>query len=171
MAALFSHKTTSFPVCRLPFRLYMKRGDYHLNAEALTTQYVSLNTSNPVSTILDVIEDDSKFGTIFLKTEVPGRTLPDTGVDLNMISEEKLAIFSDTIRDWISQLRSLAPPPSDSICGFLDGDFYSYRINCDHAVGPFKSQDIFHAQYFCQLRMKEEEQDFQRITALYQDMR
>ncbi len=36
-----------------------------------------------------------------------------------MISEEKLAIFSDTIRDWISQLRSLAPPPSDSICGFL----------------------------------------------------
>ncbi len=57
----------------------MKRGDYHLNAEALTTQYVSLNTSNPVSTILDVIEDDSKFGTIFLKTEVPGRTLPDRG--------------------------------------------------------------------------------------------
>ena len=171
IAALFSHKTTSFRVCRLPFGLYIKSGDHHLIAEALATQYVSLNTSIPVPTILDVIENDSKFGTMFLMTEVPGRTLPDTGVDLNMISEEKLAIFSNTIRDWISQLRSLAPPPGDSICGFLGGKFYSYRIKCDHAVGPFESQHIFHAQYFCELRMKEDEPDYQRITALSYAMR
>lgn len=171
-AARFSQQTSSFRVSRLPFGFYIKNGDRQLLAEALATQYVFNNTSIPVPEVLDYIEGDGNFGTMFVMTQVPGRPIPQMGVgDLNLISQEQLATFSDTIRDWLSQLRRLPPPSGNAICGFLGGEFHSYRIKCDNAVGPFESQDAFHAQYFCELRMKVDDPNYERITALSRAMR
>ncbi|KAF8965981.1 hypothetical protein BDZ97DRAFT_1917976 [Flammula alnicola] len=145
-------QTSSPSVFRLPFGLYAKAGDDSNVIEALATQYVSMNsTSIPVPTILDIIKDDS-VGSLFLMTRVPGRPLADMEGDLDTLSPEQLSVFSNTMRDWLTQLRSLTPPSDGLVCGFLGGDFSSYRIKFDSRVGPFESQDVFHAQAFCTLR-------------------
>jgi len=141
--------TSSHKVNRLPFGLYAKVGNGSNLVEALATQYVSRNTSVPVPIILDVTKDNN--GTLFLMTRVPGQAVADMEGGLNAASPEQLSVFTDTIRDWLTQLQSLTPPSDGSICGFLGGDFSSHRILFDERVGPFESQDVFHAQMFCTL--------------------
>jgi len=136
--------TSSHKVIRLPFGLYAKVGNDSNIIEALATQYVSMSTSIPVPTILDITKDNN--GTLFLMTRVPGRAIANMEGGLNTASPEQLSVFTDTVRDWLAQLQSLTPPGDGSICGFLGGDFSSYRIQFDDRVGPFESQDVFHAQ-------------------------
>lgn len=69
-----------------------------------------------------------------------------------MASSEQLAVFANTMCNWLTQLQSLLPPNNTSICDFLGGDFLSYRIAFHVRVGPFESQDIFHGKTFCTLR-------------------
>ncbi|EPQ50385.1 hypothetical protein GLOTRDRAFT_82325 [Gloeophyllum trabeum ATCC 11539] len=60
-----------------------------------------------------------------------------------------MEVFVTTVGGWLEQLRAIGPSPyGDSVCGFLGGPFYSYRILHDRPVGPFASQEDFHAQWF-----------------------
>lgn len=142
--------TTSYNVFRLPFGLYAKVGNESNITEALATQYVSLNTSIPVPTVLDIAKDH--IGTLFLMTQVPGQPVSFIKGGLDNASPDQLSIFANTMRDWLTQLQSLPPPNNTSICGFLGGDFLSYRIDSRVRVGPFESQDIFHGKMFCTFR-------------------
>ena len=117
--------------------------------EGLATHFVSMNTSIPVPTILDIAKDHN--GTLFLMTRVPGTPVSDIDGGLNVASPEQLSVFTNTMRDWFTQLQSLRPPGDGSICGLLGGDFWSYRITFNYRVGPFESQDIFHEKMFCTL--------------------
>ncbi|KXN90389.1 hypothetical protein AN958_04258 [Leucoagaricus sp. SymC.cos] len=142
-----SSKTSSPRVCRLPLGLYAKYHDEVTVAEALATQYVSLNTTIPVPTVLDVLKDST--GTFFLMTEVPGRPFAGNDLTLYTMSEEQVFIFAETLRGWFAQLRVLPPPPDGRVSGFLGTPFLSYRINPFGRVGPFDSVEAFHAQFFC----------------------
>ena len=141
--------TSPYKFTRLPFGLYAKTGDESTIIEALATHYVSVNTSIPVPTVLDIAKD--RIGTLFLMTQVPGTPPYEIG-GLDRVSPEQLSVFANTMRDWLSQLQSLPPPTNGSICGLLGGDFLSYRIAYPSRVGPFESQDIFHGKMFCTLR-------------------
>jgi len=142
--------TSSYKVMRLPFGLYAKAGDESNILEGLATHYVSVNTSIPVPTVLDITKDH--IGTLFLMTQVPGTPASDIKDGINGASPEQLSVFGNTMRDWLTQLQSLPPPNDGSICGLFGGDFLSYRIAYPSRVGPFESQDIFHGKMFCTLR-------------------
>ncbi|EPQ53240.1 kinase-like protein [Gloeophyllum trabeum ATCC 11539] len=146
----FSNETTSPRVSRLPFGLYAKHGPFITVTEAFATQYVSVNTSIPVPSVLDVLVDSR--GPFILMTRVPGKSFPQMPRNANQLTERELEVFSASIRNWLTQLRSLGPPPSgQAVSGFMGTPFLSYRIDHCNYVGPFASPEEFHAQYFCTL--------------------
>ena len=67
--------TSSHKVVRLPFGVYAKVGNDSNFIEALATQHVSMNTSIPVSTVLEITKDNND--TLFLMTRVPGQGVSD----------------------------------------------------------------------------------------------
>ncbi|KAM5544231.1 hypothetical protein V8D89_001891 [Ganoderma adspersum] len=145
------HRSPSPRVRRLPFGLYAKHGKDTSVAEALATQYVSVNTTIPVPDILDVLLD-SAGAPLILMTRVPGRQLAEMPGSANDLSDAQLRVFTDTVTSWLAQLRQLGPPPSGpAVCGFMGTPFMSYRLNHDKCVGPFSSSDEFHRSYYCAL--------------------
>jgi len=134
----------------LPFDLYAKEGEFVAVQEALATQYVAENTTIPVPRILDVIQLASGEGNLLLMTGVKGREYGPTGVTLNDMPESQRAVFTETLRGWFDQLRRLPPPDDRTISGFMGTGVKSFRIAHPFTVGPFTSQDEFHAQPFCQ---------------------
>ncbi|TRM65150.1 kinase-like domain-containing protein [Schizophyllum amplum] len=144
----YGHDTGSTAVVELPFGLYAKRRYGTTVTEALVTQHISLNTTIPVPAILDVLRDNR--GEIyFVMTRVPGKEVAAKARSLNDYTDEELTTFVATVGGWLAQLRGLGPPPyGASVCGYMGGSLMSYRIKHDAAVGPFASQDEFHAQYY-----------------------
>ncbi|PIL25240.1 hypothetical protein GSI_13129 [Ganoderma sinense ZZ0214-1] len=149
---IYFGKPTASPRVRcLPFGLYVKHGRDATVAEALATQYVSVHTTIPVPTILDVLLD-SVGAPLILMTRVPGRPLADMPGSANDLSDTQLSAFTNTVAGWLAQLRQLDPSPSGpAVCGFMGTPFMSYRIYHDEYVGPFSSLDEFHSQYYCTL--------------------
>lgn len=145
----FGKPSCSSRVSQLPFGLYSKRRYGTTVAEALATQFVQENTSIPVPTILDILID-SNTEVFLLMTSVAGRPLGDVG-HLKKASKLQRAMFAETMRGWLEQLRALPPPPGSVISGILGTPLFSYRLDFDDRLGPFESQDVFHAQYFCTL--------------------
>ncbi|KAK0214391.1 hypothetical protein IW262DRAFT_1514503 [Armillaria fumosa] len=125
--------------------LYAKDGYGVSVAEAIATQFVSENTTIPVPQILDIVSSGPEHSYIpdsqsnfILSTAVPG----------TMFGRSGASVFVDTLRGWFDQLRAL-PPPSHAISSLNGTSFLSYRIRDGELVGPFASQEEFHAQYFC----------------------
>lgn len=118
--------TSSYSVIHLPFGFYAKVGNESNIMEGLATHYVSMNTSIPVPTILDITKDD--IGALFLMTRVPGMPVSDIEDGLNVATPEQLSVFANTMHDWLTQLQSLTLPGDGSICGLLGSDFLSYQI-------------------------------------------
>ncbi|KAM5544159.1 hypothetical protein V8D89_002208 [Ganoderma adspersum] len=147
----FGQATSSTRVTCLPFGLYAKHGCNTSVTEALATQFVSVNTTIPVPTILDVLLDS--FGTpLILMTRAPGTPLGDMPLTANELSDAQLGTFTSTMARWLTQLRQLGPRPSgQAVCGFTGTPFMSYRIDHSGCVGPFSSSDEFHSQYCCTL--------------------
>jgi len=135
---------------RLPFNLYAKEGMSVEVQEVLATQYVAENTTIPVPRILDVIQLADGEGNFVLMTGVKGREYGPTGVTLNDMPEGQRAVFTEILRGWFDQLRRLPPPDDHTISGFMGTGVMSFRIAHPFTVGPFTSQDEFHAQPFCQ---------------------
>ncbi|THH30615.1 hypothetical protein EUX98_g3587 [Antrodiella citrinella] len=134
----------------LPFGLYAKRGGHGrvTVGEALATHHVSMHTTIPVPAVLDVLSDDAG-GAYFVMTRVPGRQVARMPRNLTKYSDQEMEVFVATVRGWLEQLRALGPSPyGESVCGFTGGPFNSYRIKHDTLVGPFTSQDEFHAQHY-----------------------
>ncbi|KAK0476343.1 hypothetical protein IW261DRAFT_1490773 [Armillaria novae-zelandiae] len=153
--AEWHHPRVALRVIRLPFNLYGKDGYGVSVAEAIATQFVSENTTIPVPHILDVISSGPKDRSspsmqrnFVLSTAIPGIMFGRSGVSADHLTEEKASVFVDTLRGWFDQLRAL-PPPSHAISGVNGASFFSYRIDSGEVVGPFASQEEFHAQYFC----------------------
>jgi hypothetical protein len=134
----------------VPFNLYAKEGRFVTASEALTTQYVSENTTIPVPRMLDVIALPSGKGNFLLMTGVKGKEYGPTGVTLDKVAGNQRAVFTETLREWFDQLRCLRPPDDRTISGFMETGVSSYRIQHPETVGPFASQDEFHTQPFCQ---------------------
>ena len=147
----FGQATSSTRVTRLPCGLYAKHGCNTSVIEALATQYVSVKTTIPVPTILDVLLDS--VGTpLILMTRIQGAPLCDMPLTANELSDARLSTFTSTMAEWLAQLRQLGPPPSGlAVCGFMGTPFMSYRIDHSACVGPFSSSDEFHSQYYCTL--------------------
>ncbi|PBK94362.1 hypothetical protein ARMGADRAFT_1053437 [Armillaria gallica] len=132
-------------VIRLPFNLYAKDGYGVSVGEAIATQFVSENTAIPVPQILDVVSSGPKHAyfpnlrsNFILSTGIPGTEFGLSGVSADSLSEAQASVF----------LRAL-PPPSYAISGVNGASFLSYRIRDGELVGPFASQEEFHAQHFC----------------------
>lgn len=143
--------SSSSRVTRLPFGLYAKHSLDTCVTEAFATQFVSIHTTVPVPTVLDVLVDPNG-APFILTTRVPGRPLPQTSINANQFSDAQLATFVDTVHGWLVQLRQLAPPSSGpAVCGFMGTPFISYRISHHEPIGPFASLKEFHSQYFCTL--------------------
>lgn len=141
----------------LPFGLYLKHGRDDIVDEALVTQFVALNTSIPVPTVLGLLTDvdESNPRSMLLMTRVPGRTMGEAGVSPRTMSAEQVTLFADTMANWFAQLRALEQPPgfAPSVCGFSGASFSSYRLDTDHRLGPFKTEDDFHAHSQCRLSL------------------
>ncbi|KAF8157142.1 kinase-like domain-containing protein [Crassisporium funariophilum] len=143
-------RTSSAFVRRLvPFNLYAKQGRFVRASEAFATQYVAQNTTIPVPRVLDVIALPGE-GNFLLMTGVKGREYGPTGVTLDQMPENQRAVFTETLRDWFDQLRCLQPPDDRTISGFMGTGVLSYIIEHPRTVGPFASQDEFHAHRFSQ---------------------
>lgn len=134
----------------VPFNLYAKEGTFVSVTEALATQYVRENTTIPVPRMLDVISLPLDKGNLLLMTGVSGRQYGPTKISLNTMPEHQRVVFTETLRGWFDQLRSLQPPDDHTISGFMGVGVYSHRIESCETFGPYSSQDEFHAQYFCQ---------------------
>jgi len=91
-----NNETSSFRAFRLPFDLYAKYGPHVPAVEPFATQYVSLNTTIPTPTVLDVCKDSG--GVFFLMTTVPGRSFSMDGVILHSMSDEQVFVFGETLR-------------------------------------------------------------------------
>jgi hypothetical protein len=59
-------------------------------------------------------------------------------------------VFTETLRGWFNQLRRLQPPNVYAISVFMGAGILSCRISHPLEVGPFASQEEFHAKHFCQ---------------------
>jgi len=138
--------TSSPRVYRLPFGLYAKYSFEITVVEELATQYVSLNTTIPTSTVLDVCKDSG--GIFFLMTKVPGRSFSADGVTLHSLSDEQVFVFSETLRGWFAQLKVLSSPPDGRVSGFM-GTSRCARVDLFGHIHPFDSMDDFRAQFFC----------------------
>lgn len=125
-------------VYRLLFGLYAKFGPKTKLTEAKAMLFVEANTTIPVPSVLDVIEDID--GTMIVMTRLPGEPLVDC---LESLSKEETAQMVETLRDWFTQLHSL-PGGTDSVCGFGGGECKSHRIHSSTMFGPFKSVKGFH---------------------------
>ncbi|VDB89961.1 unnamed protein product [Peniophora sp. CBMAI 1063] len=152
----FGSATSSPFVMRLPFRLVMKTRSIRV-VEALSTQLVGTQTTIPVPTILDVIHTPSQDGTgvCVLMTELPGRSmlaLAREGIDLTALSNEQASTLSDTLHEWLLQLRALAPPSNEMVSGIASTSFVSYRLSHSHSVGPFRTMQAFHEQTCLRVR-------------------
>jgi hypothetical protein len=55
-----------------------------------------------------------------------------------------LAHFEEDLRDWMYQLRSLAPVHPTRVSDFLGGSSWQYRISACQRVGPFDNKDQLH---------------------------
>ncbi|KAI0787361.1 hypothetical protein C8Q74DRAFT_1251226 [Fomes fomentarius] len=132
----------------LPFGLYAKRGGRVTVSEALATHHVSTHTTIPVPAVLDVLRDEAG-GAYFVMTRLLGREVAEMPRTLSDYSDQEMDVFVATVGGWLEQLRGLGPSPyGDSVCGFTGGPLHSYRIKHDQMVGPFASQDEFHAQWY-----------------------
>ncbi|KAI0809231.1 kinase-like domain-containing protein [Irpex lacteus] len=130
--------------------LYSKRGFGVTVDEALVTEYVRLNTTIPVPTILDVLPYPGRGGVYIIMTCLPGRQVVELPRgSLDEYSVQEMDVFVTTISGWLEQLRALGPSPyGDSVCGFTGGPFHSFRIKHDDFVGPYASQKEFFSQYW-----------------------
>ena len=134
---------------KLPFSLYAKRGAKVTVSEALATHYVSIHTTIPVPTVLDVLPYGETGGAYYIMTCLPGREIAEMPRSLNEYTDQEMDVFVATVGGWFNQLRALGPSPhGDSICGFTGGPLHSYRIYHDETVGPYPSQDDFHAEHY-----------------------
>lgn len=124
---------------RLPFGLFLKWGfEQNIEREALSTIYVAMNTTIPVPTVLDVIED-GKF-TLMLMTSLPGAEISGY-IEDGEVPEE---YFETTMRDWLGQLRALTPPTGSwQVCSVAGGPVKSFRVEPD-PFGPFPDVASFH---------------------------
>ena len=144
-----SNETSSPHAYCLHFGLYAKYGPFVPAAEPFATQYVSLNTTIPTPTVLDVCKDSG--GIFFLMTKVPGQFFSADGVTLHSMTDEQVFVFSEILCGWFAQLRAL-PPPSDSrVSGFMGTSFRCARVDLFGHIDPFNSVDAFHEQFFCTL--------------------
>lgn len=155
-SAYWSSRTSSPSVKRLPFGLIMKTRSIRV-VEALSTQYVGTHTSIPVPTILDVIQHPSFGGTgvCVLMTALPGRSMLQfarEGVDLRTVSAEQVSTLSDTLREWLCQLRALSPPSDGLICSLENTSLVSHRLSYSRSVGPFPTAQAFHKQNCLRVR-------------------
>jgi len=144
-----SNETSSPRVFRLPFGLYAKYGPFVPAAEPFATQYVSLNTTIPTPTVLDICKDSD--GIFFLMTKVPGRSFSADGVTLHSMTDEQVFVFGETLRGWFAQLRALPPPSDGRVSGFMGASFRCARVDLFGHIDPFESVDAFHEQFFCTL--------------------
>ncbi|PPQ97045.1 hypothetical protein CVT26_001268 [Gymnopilus dilepis] len=142
--------TSSLSVRRLVlFNVYAKQGRWATVKEALATQYVWENTSIPVPRVLDVISLGKGKGNFLLLKGMKGREYGPTGITLDIMPKQQRVVFTETLKGWFQQLRSLTPPDDHKISGFMGAEVFSHRISHSDGVGTFKSQDEFHAQKFC----------------------
>ncbi|KAG6815638.1 hypothetical protein H0H87_010382 [Tephrocybe sp. NHM501043] len=81
---------------------------------------------------------------------VRGTEYGPTRVPVDEMTERQRKVFTETLREWFDQLRLLPPPNDHTISGLLGTSLLSYRLSQSGPVGPFASQDEFHAQRFCQ---------------------
>lgn len=130
-------KTAPF-IQRLPFGLYLKRERMDtLTRTAFGNIYVAMNTTIPVPTVLDVVDNGKN--SLMLMTSLPGNDLVDA-IEKGEISEES---FEETMRDWFAQLRNLTPPDPTRVCSIDGGPCRSFRVTPD-PFGPFPDVHSFH---------------------------
>ena len=97
--------------------------------------YVAMNTTIPVPTVLDVVENGRD--SLMLMTTLPGHDLSQYKAE--NISEE---VIEETMRDWFTQLRNLTPPNPAQACGADGGPCKSFRVAPD-PFGPFPDASSF----------------------------
>jgi len=141
-----SNETSSSHVYRLYFGLYTKYSPFVSAAEPFATQYVSLNTTIPIPTVLDVCKDSG--GIFFLMTKVPGQFFSADGVTLHSMTDEQVFVFSEILCGWFAQLRALPPPSDGRVSGFMGTSFHYARVDLFGHIDPFDSMDAFHEQFF-----------------------
>ncbi|KAK7688270.1 hypothetical protein QCA50_008640 [Cerrena zonata] len=123
---------------QLPLGLYIKFGQAeHIKSEALATMFVANHTTIPVPTVLDVVPHIK--GAAMIMTALPGDT---AGLALH-IGELSREVFEDTMRDWLSQLRSLPTPSGDAVSSYTGGQLRCCRVQ-DERFGPFPTISAFH---------------------------
>ncbi|VDC00533.1 unnamed protein product [Peniophora sp. CBMAI 1063] len=149
----YGRPTSSPFATRLPFGLVLKSRSIRV-VEALSTQLVGTRTAIPIPTILDVINTPSSDGTgiCVLMTELSGRSMYDLRVDLTTLSKDQMSTLSDTLRNWMMQLRALTQPPDNMISGVGTTSFVSYRLSHSRSVGPFSTLQAFHEQNCLRVR-------------------
>ncbi|KAF7293022.1 Mediator of RNA polymerase II transcription subunit 13 [Mycena indigotica] len=113
--------------------------------EALTTEYVRAHTSIPVAKVLDVVRLPKHLVTpktswVMISTAVAGTPLfvNGSGHRLRDAPAEKAALVSQSLKNWLDQLRQLESPCEQRVCGFTGGNFRNFRIG-EEPVGPFAS--------------------------------
>lgn len=109
---------------------------HNLSRAAFGNIHVAMNTTIPVPTVLDVV--DNGRSSLMLMTTLPGH-------DLSKFDAEEIpeGVFEETMRDWLTQLRNLAPPDPSRICGVDGGSCKSFRVDID-PIGPFPDVASFH---------------------------
>ncbi|KAK7688269.1 hypothetical protein QCA50_008639 [Cerrena zonata] len=121
-----------------PFGLFLKRGDPAiLRAGSLANIHVAMNTTIPVPTVLDLI-NDGEFA-MMVTTQIPGESVRFSIQEGRMTEE----YFESIMRDWLTQLRNLPVPDPQRVSGFDGGRCLSFRVYRD-PIGPFPSMAAFH---------------------------
>ncbi|KAK7688266.1 hypothetical protein QCA50_008636 [Cerrena zonata] len=128
----------SFFTQHAPFGLFLKRTDPAiLRSGSLANIFVAANTTIPVPTILDFV-DDGEYSMV-LMTQLPGESVRQPILD-GIITEE---YFESTMRDWLIQLRDLPIPDPQRVSSFDGGQCLSFRVHKD-PFGPFPDIASFH---------------------------
>lgn len=86
-----------------------------------------------------------------IMTRINGTPLSRYTTSLDSLSFDQQTKIADSLREWLNQLQYLYSPYSRLICGYLGGQFTSYRINTHSPIGPYRSQNTFHDEPCCAL--------------------
>ncbi|KAF8588283.1 kinase-like protein [Ramaria rubella] len=125
---------------RVPFGIFLKRGDRIRIQEGYATQYVGIHTNVPVPTVLDILEYNSEV--MIALTRLPGEILGFAYRDMS--NGWQLDYLSSQLRSFFNQRRSL-PPPSNSVCAFMDNPIHDVRISMElRPHGPWTNVEEFH---------------------------
>lgn len=121
-----------------PFGLFLKRGHpATMRSGTLANIFVAMNTTIPVPTVLDFVDDGEYSMT--LMTQIPGVSVRHDILN-GKITEE---YFESTMRDWLTQLRALPVPDLQRVSSFDGGQCLCFRVHKD-PFGPYPDIASFH---------------------------